>query len=345
MKCLTLATLIFLTPMSASAQDGAPAALGDSVKTVAVLGFVGQGISADMMHRATNRFHSLYAQATAENARIRVLTRATVTRRLGDAGLMEQNCFEAQCAATFGAALGVDRVIVGRMVVEGSWCTIRALSVDVAAERVVAATRESCHGSEVDAGLRRIAARMAVAGTLSQSAAENSPCDDWNALHQVLAGLGGGVLGGVAGALAGQAIDPHDPDELFGNAGRGIGSLVGYVVGTSGGVYLAGNAESATGCYLATLGGTVLGVAGGVALASALDSPVAIVPLLIAGPLCATAAYTLACSCEEPQEQHASALLTYRAGRLELGMPAHANRISPIDGTTMQTVDVLRVRF
>ncbi len=166
-------------------------------------------------------------------------------------------------------------------------------------------------------------------------------------IAEPLAGLGVGTVAAIAvfAAVEGAGIpstsQDGDSDDLTKRDVLAIGLvLTSYVVGNAYGVYLVGDAGRETGSFWTTLlGSAIIFVAFGVGGYLG--------PAFLGAPIGATVAFNMTRRSKCPDAQNAAALFDVdrENGRFAFGAPRVSSRVSPIDGTTMQTVDVLRVRF
>ncbi|MGI9176020.1 MAG: hypothetical protein ACR2GR_11950 [Rhodothermales bacterium] len=177
----------------------------------------------------------------------------------------------------------------------------------------------------VQAQTSEIEAPTAYAGILSRSdslAGRPPSASTKRKAGQVAAGALAGAGAGLAGGFIGAALSScGNGDFLCGLEGAALGILLGEVIGSTAGVYLAGRTAETTSSIGFTLLGSVAGLSASILLASAVSSSdYFVVPVLLLGaPVGATLAYNLRRRYRNPSQQ--SGLLNLDRSGFYVGVP------------------------
>jgi hypothetical protein len=141
----------------------------------------------------------------------------------------------------------------------------------------------------------------------------------------------GGILGGIGGLLGYYAFGENDQDNVAGTTGFIIGGAIGYVTGSSLGVYLFGNIGNQTGSYKVTLLSSLLGAAvGGIGLYLSErvfadpnyggNDELSAVVACIGSPLAATIGFSMTRRYQSPASAEA-ALVNIKNGQVIITIP------------------------
>ncbi len=204
MRCFIAAILVFVATMSANAQSAAHAA-ADSVRTIAVLNLTAENVPREELLRLSTRFRA----ELRRTGRFRVVKQARVGSAMAELGIQPGECGVAECAKEVARRLGLEQVIIGRVVRSphpdsANVNTVRASVVDLATGALLTYVEQGT-GNEVYVGahtMRLLAAKLA--GTQPRRPIVPVVAHPGGSL--VSAKAGGSIMGGLLGGLLGAGV-------------------------------------------------------------------------------------------------------------------------------------------
>ena len=181
-------------------------------------------------------------------------------------------------------------------------------------------------------------------GTREQEVRRVPPSDAFAALAQYYIGLIGATVGVVPGAIYRWYGDSTRKKFLVGNTAMAIGSTLGSTIG----VYLVGSDVYQTASFLATLNGSMLvsvPILAGV-LGDIIGDGLGAYFLISGTTIGAVTGFQKACRYKPPPAESDTALINFRDGQMNLGVPRVYVRPDLLgSGGLSQRVDLLKVRF
>ncbi len=161
---------------------------------------------------------------------------------------------------------------------------------------------------------------------------------------EIVGGAAAGGLLGTAGWYIGYNLSDYYMYQLW---GASIFGSIGYIVGSSIGVYLVGNIGNETGSYLAAIGGSILGFAAGTGIALALWDVLprenqALIPFFAAPLIGATIGFNATRKKKSPLEQ-GDALFNFNEWKMCLAVPDISLRLRRTE--LIQRVDLVKASF
>lgn len=182
---------------------------------------------------------------------------------------------------------------------------------------------------------------------------EKPPLDDGKILGEILlGGLGGIGLGYAAARIGSQSVECEgDAGSVCGMFGALLGASMGWMAGSTAGVYVIGNTGDEHGSLTAAFAGSLVGVLVGATISGVLlhHNDESLVIFYTIPPISAAMFATLLFNSSRryrSSSNSGSGLINTRDGRVSLAVPSICFHPISSDGTVLpQSVNLLKVSF